>query len=129
MLACETEVRDSTADEVSAGAKGFFTGAVQHAGYSWGLSLHGLQGCRNQGSHTSCRGWYVFHTDAEAEGDWVALGGWESVGGVSPSQARWFSVRLTRANAPWAFCKGEPYKCIAALELAAVPLFFLFAPQ
>lgn len=39
---------------------------------------------------------------------------------MQTSEARWFSFSLTRANAPWVFAKGEPFKVIATLELLAV---------
>jgi hypothetical protein len=38
-------------------------------------------------------------------------------GSEAAREARWFSVELTRASAPWAFSRGEPYRTIAALEL------------
>ena len=59
----------------------------------------------------------VFRADAKAEGQDVVIGGWQTLGGGRPAGAKWFSMRLTRANAPWAFAKGEPFKTIAALEL------------
>ena len=59
----------------------------------------------------------AFRADAKAEGSLVCVGGWECRGGVRPKEARWFSVVLTRATAPWAFSRGEPYRTIAALEL------------
>ena len=40
-------------------------------------------------------------------------------GGEVPGDALWFSVRLNRQNAPWAYAKGEPFRTIAALELFA----------
>ena len=33
------------------------------------------------------------------------------------AEAKWFSVALTRATAPWAFARGEPFRTIASLEL------------
>ena len=42
------------------------------------------------------------------------------MGGCCTHEARWFSVRLNRRNAPWAFVKGEPFRVIASLELVAV---------
>ena len=48
--------------------------------------------------------------DGKAEGATVVIGGWETHGGTVPSESRWFSVRLTRKNAPWVFVKGEPFK-------------------
>jgi hypothetical protein len=62
----------------------------------------------------------VFRVDAKAEGDVVAIGGWESFMGVPASQARWFAFQLTRVSAPWVFFKGEPFKLIGSLELLAV---------
>ena len=59
----------------------------------------------------------AFRADAKAEGQSVVVGGWESRGGVQPRRARWFAVTLTRANAAWAFSKGEPFRTIASLEL------------
>lgn len=61
----------------------------------------------------------AFRADAKAEGQDVAIGGWECIGGRGAEAARWFSVRLTRKNAPWAYSRGEPYRTIAALELYA----------
>ena len=61
----------------------------------------------------------VFRLDAKAEGDTVAVGGWRSAGGAKAAEAKWFSVSLTRATAPWAFARGEPFRAIAALELLA----------
>ena len=61
----------------------------------------------------------VFRADAKAEGQEVVVGGWECRGGTPARRARWFSVRLTRATAPWAFGRGEPFQNIAAIELFA----------
>ena len=56
------------------------------------------------------------------------LGGSESSDGTRPKDSRWFSVKLDRDNAGWAFVKGEPFRVIASLELLgvlmAVMLFF-----
>ena len=59
----------------------------------------------------------LFRSDAKAEGDSVCIRGWECRGGISTENARWFSVELNQENAPWIFCKGEPFKIISALEL------------
>ena len=67
----------------------------------------------------------IFRVDAKAEGDCVVIGGWESYGGCPPSEARWFSVVLTKASAPWAFAKGEPFRTIAALELLGALFAFM----
>ena len=31
--------------------------------------------------------------------------------------APWFSLTLTRATAPWAYARGDPFRTIASLEL------------
>ena len=51
------------------------------------------------------------------------LGGFQTRGGqgreIRHWQAKWFRYELNRANAGWAFDKGEPYKTTASLELLA----------
>jgi hypothetical protein len=59
----------------------------------------------------------VFRMDAKAEGEKVVIGGWLSQGGRKTREAPWFSLELTRATAPWAFARGEPFRTIASLEL------------
>jgi hypothetical protein len=61
----------------------------------------------------------VFRLDAKAEGDTVAIGGWKTTGEAKASKASWFALSLTRATAPWAFARGEPFRTIASLELLA----------
>ena len=65
----------------------------------------------------------LMRVDAKAAGLEVVVGGWEPVlsldGCPLPSKSRWFSTKLTQENAPWAFERGLPYKCISALELLA----------
>jgi hypothetical protein len=64
-----------------------------------------------------------FRADAKAEGMLVVVGGWETRGSAGDTKvARWFSVDLTPASAPWAFSKGMPFKTISALELFATLL-------
>ena len=59
-----------------------------------------------------------FKADAKAEDDTVVVGGYEDDGTGDLKKCRWFSVRLTRDNAEWAFVKqGEAYRVIASLEL------------
>eukprot|EP00438_Fugacium_kawagutii_P021260 Skav214659 [mRNA] locus=scaffold1706:67894:68805:- [translate_table: standard] len=62
----------------------------------------------------------LFRVDAKAEGDLVVVGGWETGGCEDTASSRWFSVTLTRKNAPWVFLKGAPFRNIASLELTAV---------
>ena len=57
-----------------------------------------------------------FRTDAKAEGDDIGIGGWR-VDERGTKYSRWFAIKLTRANAPWAFRAGEPFRTIASLEL------------
>ena len=61
----------------------------------------------------------MFRTDAKADGDDVVVAGWECRGGITPDKARWFSIRLDATNSPWIYCRGEPYRVVAALELYA----------
>ena len=72
-----------------------------------------------------------YRADAKAEGDKVVLGGWEVRGsGGHPGQARWYSLRLTRADIPWAYTRGDPFRSIAALELLATLVCVLvFEPR
>ena len=58
-----------------------------------------------------------FRADAHAAGDEIGIGGWECLGGLDTKEARWFSIKLNRRNAPWAFRSGEPFRTIASLEL------------
>jgi hypothetical protein len=68
-----------------------------------------------------------FRADAKAEGMRVVLGGWEPAGSDTPTErSRWFAVELTPITAPWAVCKGMPFRTIAALELFASLLSVLF---
>ena len=62
----------------------------------------------------------IFRVDAMADQDGIAIGGWESFGGIPTSEARWFSLKLTKRNAPWLYVKGEPFRVIAAAELVGV---------
>ena len=71
----------------------------------------------------------AFRADAKAEGQHVCVGGWECLGGCRPAEARWFSVVLTRKSAPWAFCRGEPYRTIAPLELFSTLCVMLFGDR
>ena len=58
-----------------------------------------------------------FRADARAEGEDVVVGGWLSKDGRQPGDAPWFSVRITRSDFPWIWCRGEPGRNIATLEL------------
>lgn len=71
----------------------------------------------------------VFRIDAKAEGEKIVVGGWESFAQRELSEARWFSVELTRKTAPWAYVKADPFRTISSLELVAVLIaVMLFAP-
>ena len=59
----------------------------------------------------------VFRLDAKAEGELVCVGGWTCLPGKPTRECPWFSVRLDRRNAPWAFSRGEAFRTIASLEL------------
>jgi hypothetical protein len=60
-----------------------------------------------------------FRADAKAEGDTIVIGGWELAGSEGTAHSRWFSMRLTREEIPWAYVRGDPFRSIAALELLA----------
>ena len=71
-----------------------------------------------------------YRADAKAEGDKIVLGGWELLGSADPKLARWYSVRLGRAEIPWAYTRGDPFRSIAALELLATLLCVaVFQPE
>ena len=59
----------------------------------------------------------VFRLDAKAEGEKIVIGGWRVRGDGDTKQAEWFSLALTRATAPWAYARGDPFRTIASLEL------------
>ena len=59
----------------------------------------------------------AFRLDAKAEGDKVVVGGWEVLKSEDTRDAPWFSITLTRASAPWAYARGDPFRTIASLEL------------
>ena len=59
----------------------------------------------------------VFRMDAKAEGEKIVIGGWRLPPSGRTQEAPWFSVTLTRATAPWAYARGEPFRTIASLEL------------
>jgi hypothetical protein len=72
----------------------------------------------------------AFWANAKAEGQQIAVGGWECIGGIPASRARWFALELDRRTAPWAYARGEPFRSVAALEMFATLLsFVLFTPQ
>ena len=48
------------------------------------------------------------------------IGGWRVTASGRPRDAEWFSLTLTRATAPWAYARGDPFRTIAALELFGV---------
>ena len=62
-----------------------------------------------------------FRTDAEAEGELVVIGGYQTRDGlgraIPHAAAKRFMVTLNRETAAWAFAKGEPFQAIASLEL------------
>lgn len=71
----------------------------------------------------------IFRVDAKAAGEEIVIGGWESWRTERPSEARWFSFRLNRRNAAWAYLKGDPFRSIATLELIGVlAAVMVFAP-
>ena len=61
----------------------------------------------------------AFRVDASADEGRVVIGGWRILESDKAAEASWFSVELTRATAPWAFMRGEPFRIIASTELLA----------
>lgn len=65
----------------------------------------------------------LLRVDAKAEGDEVVIGGWlparDVKGDLNKWESKWFSVDLTRDNAPWAFENNKLFTKVAALELLA----------
>lgn len=71
----------------------------------------------------------IFRVDAKAAGEEIVIGGWETWGAGSQADARWFSFRLNRKSAPWAYLRGDPFRAIASLELIGVlAAVMVFAP-
>ena len=68
-----------------------------------------------------------FRADAKAEGEDVGIGGW-LCHPDGPEFSPWFSVKLNRSSAPWAFRSGEPFRAIASLELYATLLCTMLLP-
>ena len=60
----------------------------------------------------------LFRTDARADNEEVWIGGW-ALDSSDLAQCRWFSEKLNRKNAWWAFLAGEPFGSIASLEMLA----------
>ena len=65
----------------------------------------------------------LFRVDAKAEGNDVAVGGWQPFylpnGDIDKAQSKWFAFSLSPEAAPWAFDRSLPFKTISALELLA----------
>eukprot|EP00913_Durusdinium_trenchii_P031085 g29109.t1 len=71
----------------------------------------------------------IFRVDAKAAGEEIVIGGWETWGASTPREARWFSFRLNRKSAPWAYLRGDPFRAIASLELVGgLAAVMVFAP-
>lgn len=62
----------------------------------------------------------IFRVDAKAAGEDIVIGGWETGAAPDQKRARWFSFRLSRKTAPWAYLRGDPFRNIATLELIGV---------
>ena len=60
-----------------------------------------------------------YRADAKAEGENIVIGGWEIAGSEGTARSRWFSLRLTRSEIPWAYVRGDPFRSESALELLA----------
>ena len=68
--------------------------------------------------------------DAMADGEGVAIGGWETYHTSNPMEARWFHLKLNRQVAPFLYVKGEPFRTISTSELlAATVAIMTFGPE
>ena len=71
----------------------------------------------------------VFRTDASATDEEAVPGGWESINGKLPTEARWFSIKITKEKFPDLLKGGDPKRVVAAMELLATLVAMdLFAP-
>ena len=61
----------------------------------------------------------LFRSDAKATADGAWLGGWEFRGGQKVSEAKWWAFEVKSDVFPWLFCKKDPKRIIAALEMLA----------
>ena len=61
----------------------------------------------------------LFRSDAKATDSGAWIGGWEYLGGQPCKSARWFAFQISENDFPWVFCKRDPKRVIAALELLA----------
>ena len=61
----------------------------------------------------------LFRADAKAEGEEIWIGGWCVADSADLSRCRWFSEKLNRQNASWAFLAREPFRAIASLGMLA----------
>ena len=66
----------------------------------------------------------IFRTDAAASDKVATLGGWETKGGVSKANARWFSLTVTENELPHMFKGGDAKRTVAAWELLATVVAF-----
>ena len=68
-----------------------------------------------------------FRSDAKAEEGLAVIGGWECLNNTPPKKARWFSIRVEEAWAPWVFAKAnDPKRVIASLELLGTILCLIY---
>ena len=72
----------------------------------------------------------IFRVDAKAASEDIVVGGWETGRAPDQKKARWFSFRLPRKTAPWAYLRGDPFRNIATLELIGVLMAVMtFSPK
>lgn len=71
---------------------------------------------------------YAAATDAGArdteQGPDAYVGGWYGARGATRDQVKWFYIKITPELHPWAYHKGHPRLCIAALELYGTLLLY-----
>ena len=72
----------------------------------------------------------LFRTDAKATETGAWIGGWDTSQGDDPMFANWFSLEVESSWAPWLFCKKDPKRIVAALEmLATIVAIISFSPS
>ena len=90
---------------------GFYQGPLPQSSACSSTDLEILLGGRGYFARTATSGvprpgGEIFRVDAKADAGVVCIGGWESsFDGCPPNKARWFSLRLTRTNAPWIYVR------------------------
>lgn len=72
----------------------------------------------------------LFRTDAKATETGAWIGGWDTSKGYETMLSSWYAMEVEASWAPWLFCKKDPKRIIAALELlATIVAIMVFSPN